>query len=85
MLLEAREGQAATIPIDLFKAGLRPSDADLQRFYGANRARYTVPEQRVIRFARHRCRPGGERYRDEQEIRLTTMPTGTTMPPRTLG
>ncbi len=52
MLLEAREGEAATVPVDLFKAGLRPGDADLQRHYAANRARYVVPEQRVIRFAR---------------------------------
>lgn len=52
MLLEAREGEAATVPIELFKTGLRPRDADLQRYYTANRARYVVPEQRAIRFAR---------------------------------
>jgi peptidyl-prolyl cis-trans isomerase D len=52
MLLEAREGEAAVVPITAFTAGLKPSDADLQRYYAANRARYTVPEQRVIRFAR---------------------------------
>jgi peptidyl-prolyl cis-trans isomerase D len=39
------------VPITPFRAGLNPSDADLQRFYTANRARYTVPEQRVARFA----------------------------------
>ena len=52
MLLEAREGEAATVPVDLFKAGLKPTDTELQRYYAANRARYIVPEQRVIRFAR---------------------------------
>jgi peptidyl-prolyl cis-trans isomerase D len=52
MLLEAREGQAATIPIELFRAGLTPSDTDLQRFYAANRGRYIVPEQRSVRIAR---------------------------------
>jgi peptidyl-prolyl cis-trans isomerase D len=52
MLLEAREGEAATVPIALFRAGLKPSDADLQRYYTSNRARYMVPEQRVIRFAK---------------------------------
>ena len=52
MLLEAREGEAAAIPIDNFRAGLRATDADLQRFYTANRARYVVPEQRVLRIAR---------------------------------
>ena len=52
MMLEAREGEAATIPVDLFKAGLNPSANDLQTYYAGNRARYTVPEQRVIRIAR---------------------------------
>lgn len=52
MLLEAREGEAVTVPVDAFKAGLKASDADLQRFYVANRARYMIPEQRVMRFAR---------------------------------
>ena len=52
MMLEAREGEAATIPVALFRAGLNPSDADLQRYYASNRARYMVPEQRVIRLAR---------------------------------
>jgi peptidyl-prolyl cis-trans isomerase D len=52
MLLEARQGDAAVIPFTLFAGGLKPTDADLQRFYAANRARYMVPEQRVIRFAR---------------------------------
>lgn len=52
MMLEAREGEAATIPVDLFKAGLNPSDNDLQIYYAGNRRRYMVPEQRVIRIAR---------------------------------
>lgn len=52
MLLEAREGEAAVIPFTLFAEGLKPSEADVEAFYRANRARYTVPEQRVVRFAR---------------------------------
>ncbi len=32
MLLEARQGDVAAVPIDAFKAGLNPSDADLQRY-----------------------------------------------------
>jgi peptidyl-prolyl cis-trans isomerase D len=52
MLLEQREGEAAIVPIDSFKAGLQPSDAQLQQFYAANRARYMIPEQRVLRIAR---------------------------------
>jgi peptidyl-prolyl cis-trans isomerase D len=52
MLLEAREGQVGAIPVELFKAGLKPTDTDLQAYYSANRTRYMIPEQRVIRIAR---------------------------------
>ena len=52
MLLEAREGEAAALPIELFAAGLNPTDADLQRFYASSRKRYMIPEQRVVRIAR---------------------------------
>jgi peptidyl-prolyl cis-trans isomerase D len=52
MLLEARQGEAAVVPVAAFTAGLKPTDADVQAYYTANRARYTIPEQRVIRFAK---------------------------------
>jgi peptidyl-prolyl cis-trans isomerase D len=52
MLMEAREGDAAIVPVTAFSAGLKPTDADLQAFYSANRARYMIPEQRVLRIAR---------------------------------
>ena len=52
MLLEQRQGEAAVVPLDPFKAGLKPTDAQLQAFYSANRGRYVVPEQRVLRIAR---------------------------------
>jgi peptidyl-prolyl cis-trans isomerase D len=52
MLLEAREGEAAAIPLGAFRAGFKPTDSDLQQFYSTNRNRYMVPEQRVIRVAR---------------------------------
>ena len=52
MLLEARQGDVAMVPVAPFRAGLKPTDADLQRFYAANRGRYMVPEQRVLRIAR---------------------------------
>ena len=52
MLLEEREGEAAVVPFTAFTTGLNPTDADLQRYYTANRSRYMVPEQRVVRFAR---------------------------------
>jgi peptidyl-prolyl cis-trans isomerase D len=52
MMLESREGEVAAIPIGAFRAGLNPTDADLQSFYAANRNRYMIPEQRVLRIAR---------------------------------
>jgi peptidyl-prolyl cis-trans isomerase D len=53
MLLEERQGEGAIVPAEAFKAGLKPTDAQLQQFYQANRAtRYMVPEQRVLRIAR---------------------------------
>jgi len=52
MMLESREGTAAAFPIDAFRDGLKPTDADIQQYYKANRNRYMVPEQRVLRIAR---------------------------------
>lgn len=52
MLLEQRQGELALVPVDRFMAGLNPSDGDLQAYYTQNRARYMVPEQRVLRYAR---------------------------------
>ena len=52
MLLEQREGQLGLVPTDAFRAGLNPSDGDLQSFYSQNRQRYIVPEQRVLRLAK---------------------------------
>ena len=43
MLLEARQGQAAVLPLTLFAAGLKPTDAQVQQYYAANRNRYMVP------------------------------------------
>jgi peptidyl-prolyl cis-trans isomerase D len=52
MLLEERQGEVALVPIDAYTAGLNPTDAQVQQFYAANRNRYVVPEQRVLRLAR---------------------------------
>ena len=52
VLLEGRQGEVALVPIEPFKAGLNPTQADLDRFYSANRQRYVVPEQRVLRIAK---------------------------------
>ena len=52
MLLEERQGEIALVPVTAFTAGLNPTDAQIQQFYAANRDRYMVPEQRVLRIAR---------------------------------
>jgi peptidyl-prolyl cis-trans isomerase D len=52
MLLETREGEGAAIPTSAFRAGLKPTDAQVRQFYTANRNRYMVPEQRALRLAR---------------------------------
>jgi peptidyl-prolyl cis-trans isomerase D len=51
MMLESRQGEGVAIPLEPFKAGLKPTDPQLQQFYAANRNRYVVPEQRALRFA----------------------------------
>ncbi|MFW2852071.1 SurA N-terminal domain-containing protein [Sphingomonas sp. TX0543] len=52
LLLERRTGEAAFIPAAATAAGPAPTDAELADFYKRNVARYTVPERRVIRYAR---------------------------------
>ncbi len=52
MLLEKRDGQMALVPAEAFRAGLSPSDGDLVSFYGQNRQRYVVAEQRILRVAK---------------------------------
>lgn len=52
ILLEARQGDVALVPTAAFRAGLNPTDADIQGFYAANQRRYMVPEQRILRIAR---------------------------------
>jgi peptidyl-prolyl cis-trans isomerase D len=50
--LERREGEIAFVPGAAVPAGPAPTDAELQTFYQRNRARYLVPERRVVRYAR---------------------------------
>jgi len=52
LLLEAREGEVAFVPLEAFRAGLNPTPAAIQAFYAANQRRYMVPEQRVLRIAK---------------------------------
>lgn len=51
LLLEARQGTIAAIPAAAFKDIKDPTDAQLGDFYKKNAARYTIPEQRRIRYA----------------------------------
>ncbi len=52
MLLEERQGEVQLIPITAFATSLSPSDAQIQQYYSANRNRYMIPEQRVLKLAR---------------------------------
>lgn len=51
LLLERRQGTVAYIPVSAIDAGAAPTDAELQTYYTRQRARYTIPERRVVRYA----------------------------------
>lgn len=51
LLLEQRGGQATFIPASPFAPADDPGDAVLQKFLAQNRARFTVPERRVLQYA----------------------------------
>lgn len=51
LLLERRSGAIGFIPAGAVPNGAAPTDAELQSFYRANAARYTIPERRVVRYA----------------------------------
>jgi peptidyl-prolyl cis-trans isomerase D len=51
LLLEKRSGSVALIPAATMPAGAPPTVAEIATFYSRNRARYTVPERRVVRYA----------------------------------
>lgn len=51
MLLEERQGEVVLVPLRPFAEQLKPTDQQLQQYYAQNRARYMVPEQRVLRMA----------------------------------
>ncbi|WP_258892901.1 peptidylprolyl isomerase [Sphingomonas sp. SUN019] len=52
LLLEKRAGQVAFILTAAMGAGVTPTAQELQTWYTRNIARYTVPERRVIHYAR---------------------------------
>ena len=51
LLLEQRRGQAVFIPASTFAPSNDPGDAALRDFLNKNKARFTVPERRVIQYA----------------------------------
>jgi peptidyl-prolyl cis-trans isomerase D len=51
LLLESRSGMVGAVPSAAMGAGAEPSQAEIEAFYRTSRARYTIPERRVIRYA----------------------------------
>ncbi|MEO7177453.1 MAG: SurA N-terminal domain-containing protein, partial [Allosphingosinicella sp.] len=51
LLLESRSGIVGAVPSAAMGEGAEPSEAELAGFYRSARARYTIPERRVIRYA----------------------------------
>jgi peptidyl-prolyl cis-trans isomerase D len=51
LLLERRQGSIGYIPVAALGAGNPPSAAELTAYYNRQRARYTVPERRSLRYA----------------------------------
>lgn len=51
LLLESRTAVVGSVPSALLGAGGEPTEAEIGAFYQSNRARYTIPERRVIRYA----------------------------------
>ncbi len=51
LLLEKRAGTVALVPSQAFLPTAAPTDAQLQAYYRANSARFTIPEKRAIGYA----------------------------------
>jgi peptidyl-prolyl cis-trans isomerase D len=51
LLLERRAGTLTAVPSQLFESGINPTDAEVAAFYRTNRALFTIPERRAIKFA----------------------------------
>jgi peptidyl-prolyl cis-trans isomerase D len=49
--LERRRGAIGLVPVAALAAGINPSEAEISRYYARNRAQYTVPERRVLKYA----------------------------------
>ncbi|HYN45873.1 MAG TPA: SurA N-terminal domain-containing protein, partial [Allosphingosinicella sp.] len=51
LLLERRRGTIGVVPAAAMAQGINPTDAQLASFYQRNRAAFTTPERRVIKYA----------------------------------
>jgi peptidyl-prolyl cis-trans isomerase D len=51
LLLESRTAIVGSVPSAALGAGGEPTEAEIAAFYQSGRARYTIPERRVIRYA----------------------------------
>ena len=51
LLLERRSGLIGIVPTQAMGPGREPTDQEVAAFYNENKTRYTVPEQRVLRYA----------------------------------
>lgn len=51
LLLERRRGAIGIVPTERLRAGIAPSDAEVEAFYRERPGRFTIPERRVLRFA----------------------------------
>lgn len=51
LLLERRRGTVGVVPTAVMLAGIEPTEAQLGQFYQLNRAAFTIPERRVLKYA----------------------------------
>ena len=51
LMLERRRGNVGVVPVDQLRAGIMPTPQEIAAYYQRNRARFTIPERRVIRYA----------------------------------
>ena len=51
LLLEQRTGMIGVVPTQAMGPGREPTDQEVAAFYNENKARYTIPERRVLRYA----------------------------------
>lgn len=69
LLLERRRGAIGVVPAELLRQGVAPTEAELAAYYQANRARFTLPERRVVQYALIGPEQvGGAAQATEQEI-----------------